>query len=87
MKTNKSEIIIESALENKLEREGILLKHIIEVIGNAERNNEKIYLPERGTFISHLRIGNVTFWTEYEKENEDYILKNAYCHRIQIENV
>ncbi|SHJ25741.1 hypothetical protein [Parasporobacterium paucivorans] len=79
------EIIIPDALRDKLEQEGILYKHISRVIENAEEHNDRIFLPEKGSCISHLQIGSVTFWVEYFKRDKNCTVQNAYCHRIQIE--
>ena len=62
---HKFNIIIPGELEKKLEDEGILPRHIRQVIENAEKTGNKVRIDGENIFIAHLPIGMVTFWVEY----------------------
>ncbi|HHV19198.1 MAG TPA: hypothetical protein GXZ27_10175 [Thermoanaerobacterales bacterium] len=81
---HKFNIIIPGELEKKLEDEGILPRHIRQVIENAEKTGNKVRIDGENIFIAHLPIGMVTFWVEYTPDESNFVLLNAYCHRIQI---
>lgn len=80
----KLNIVIPGELKTKLEDEGILPRHIRQVIENAEKTGSKVRMDRENAFAAHLQIGMVTFWVEYTQEEDSIVLRNAYCHRIQI---
>jgi hypothetical protein len=57
---------------------------IKQVIMHAETTGEKIMNAENRHLIGHLVIGNVTCWAEYSVRDDEYILHNAYFHRVSI---
>lgn len=62
----------------------ILLQDIEEVIENAEASKEKFTNPENGHYLARKILTNVTYWVEYEKKEESYIIYNAYSHRMEV---
>lgn len=71
-------------LIDKMEKRLILKENIIEVIKYAEKNDNKFVDPKTGHFLAYKKIANVTFWVEYEKEDDSYIVNKAYSHRMTI---
>jgi Fe-S oxidoreductase len=68
----------------KMERERILVEDVQRVIHEAERGGDKLVLPAAGRFIAHYRPSLVTYWVEYGIEGDEYVVCNAYSHRMQI---
>ncbi len=69
----------------KLQRDYILKEDIEIVIEFCERTGCKLIDPKTGHRIGHLNIGYMTFWAEYAKDGEGYILYDAYAHRMKIQ--
>ncbi|MGI5900942.1 MAG: pyridine nucleotide-disulfide oxidoreductase/dicluster-binding protein [Desulfitobacteriia bacterium] len=81
----KPEIIISPELTEKLNKQLIIEDDIRETIKYCESTGNKIYNPEKGYYIGHLRQGLLTYWVFYKIEGEAYRLINAYSHRLKIE--
>jgi Fe-S oxidoreductase len=78
-------LIIEDKLKEKLSSELILESEIEEVIEHCENKGKKILDGESGHFIGHYKITNMTYWIEYEVNDQVIKLHNAYAHRMSIE--
>ncbi len=78
------ELILSGDVEKKMDDRFILLDEIKQVIFHAEKNRAKFVDKETGHNLANLRIGNVTYWVEYEPCGKGYKLHKAYSHRIQI---
>lgn len=80
------EVLISQELKEKLNSKYILESDIYTVIENCEKNDRKLFDPEKGTFSGYMQIGNMTYWVEYRaKQEREFELVNAYCHRMKIE--
>ncbi|OFV69421.1 pyridine nucleotide-disulfide oxidoreductase/dicluster-binding protein [Acetobacterium wieringae] len=84
MMEDQFKLIIPDDVKQKIEDRYILSEDIQAVLKNAEENNERFCNPETGEYLARLRRDNVTFWVKYEKEENDYILKSVYSHRMEI---
>lgn len=80
-------IFISPELKNKMEEELILEGDIKKVIGNAEKTNSSFYNPDNGHILAYRRLTNVTFWVEYQKDDDGFNIMNAYCHRMHVVGV
>ena len=40
--------------------------------------------PKTGLFKASFRPHNVTFWVEYSRTAEGFVVDNAYCHRMDL---
>lgn len=69
-----------SVMEDRL----ILKENIRDVIRFAEEKGEKFLNPENKHFLAYKKIANVTYWVEYEKKEDDFIVHNSYSHRMEI---
>ena len=85
METKENKIILDPQLEQKLDRLLILESDIVETIEFCETTGSLLQNPDTGSYIGHRRLGLVTYWVEYTKEENLYNVINAYSHRMQIE--
>ncbi|MCT4594152.1 MAG: FAD-dependent oxidoreductase [Anaeromicrobium sp.] len=76
-------IIPENTMKN-MEDRLILKEHINEVIEYGEKNNRKFLNPENSHLLTYKKIVNVTYWVEYEKSEDAFIIHNVYSHRMEI---
>ena len=63
----------------------ILESDVVQVLEYADANNEMLYNKVKEIYISSLRIGNVTFWVEFRKQDDVYEVLHAYSHRMSFE--
>ena len=76
-------IILPEVLE-KLRSQLILEDEVIRTIESCEPTGNCFFDQDQNLFIGSLQIGIITYWVEYEKDNGQFLLKNAYSHRMQI---
>ncbi|MGI6713275.1 MAG: pyridine nucleotide-disulfide oxidoreductase/dicluster-binding protein [Bacillota bacterium] len=81
---SKIKLTILPEVEEKMERNFILKEDIQQVINYAEKTGNKLYLEKNGCYLAHFRPSIITYWVEYGIEDNQYIIHNAYSHRIQI---
>jgi glutamate synthase (NADPH/NADH) small chain len=62
----------------------ILTSDISKVISNAEKTNNKLLDEITNEFIAYHKLAYVTYWIRYTIEGDQYILHNAYSHRMEI---
>ena len=77
-------IEISSDMIEKMNRLLILEEEACRVIEHCETTGNKFYDVEKNCFIGHLQIGIITYWVNYEKHGDKYILTNVYSHRMEI---
>jgi len=77
-------VLISPQMEKKMEDQCILVEDVQRVIHHAERTGNKVFNPDNGHFMAHLRPEIITYWVEYTSEPEGYRIHNAYSHRLQI---
>lgn len=63
----------------------ILEEELKEVIYTCEKNEFKLVNTEHGYFTAYKKIGLITYWVVYYAQNDGYILKDTYSHRMTIE--
>lgn len=68
----------------RLEERLILLDDVRQVIVHAERSGGWLLNPETGHRLAHYRPATVTYWVEYAPEENAYVVFNAYCHRMDV---
>lgn len=83
-KNPTTKIIISEEIRDLMENRWILLQDIQQVIENAETNDEKFINPENGHNLARKRLGSTTYWVEYQKQDQEYFVLNAYCHRMEV---
>jgi len=72
------------AVQQRLEDRLILVEDIQQVIEYAEKTRRKLLQPKTGHFLAHYRPTKVTYWVEYSPQGEEFVVHNAYSHRMEI---
>jgi ferredoxin len=81
-------LIMKDELKQRASAELILDEDISAVIEHCEGTGNKLVNPETRHLTGHLQRGIITYWVEYEPQEEGFEVFNAYCHRMMIqENV
>ena len=84
-KYEKIELSYSATIQEKMERELILLNEVKEVIYYAEQTGNKIIDTANNHFVAHLQLGIITYWAEYLPKGNAYEVLNVYAHRMQID--
>jgi hypothetical protein len=82
---SRMRLIISQELKKKMSDELVLEHDIAEVISNAEANGSKLYFPDSGKSLAHMKIGHITYWAEYRPYEDGYLLINSYSHRMTLD--
>lgn len=80
----KLNIVLSNEVKDLMENRWILLQDVEKVIENAEVSGEKFMNPITGHYLARKVLTNVTYWVEYEKKEESYIVYNTYSHRMEV---
>lgn len=75
---------ISDDVRHLLERRMILLEDIRLTIAHAEHTGERFEDPVTGRSLASLRSTCVTYWVEYARDGERFIIYNAYSHRMEM---
>ncbi|OPY03447.1 MAG: Glutamate synthase (NADPH) small chain [Syntrophorhabdus sp. PtaB.Bin047] len=67
-----------------LEERRILDEDLQRVIHHAESSGEKFRHPGTGRLKASFKPRKVTFWVEYERCAEGFVIHNAYSHRMEV---
>ncbi|NLL19633.1 MAG: (Fe-S)-binding protein, partial [Clostridia bacterium] len=78
-------LIIPDQVQQLLEERMILEEDLRAVISQAESTGSKFKNIEKNTFIAYCRPVTVTYWVEYSPEGDGFLVHNAYCHRLKID--
>ena len=76
---------ISDAVRQQLNDRMILETDIVQILEHADATNEMIYDKSKQAYYSSMRIGNVTFWIVFTREDDVYVVQNAYSHRMSFE--
>ncbi|UWG99017.1 NAD(P)-binding protein [Dehalobacter sp. DCM] len=77
-------LIICSELAEQLDRDLILVDEVKEVLRAAQNTGKNVLIIENGNYLTHKKMGLITYWVEYQVESDYYRVLNAYSHRMQI---
>ncbi|MEN6567313.1 MAG: pyridine nucleotide-disulfide oxidoreductase/dicluster-binding protein [Veillonellales bacterium] len=77
-------VIIPENVRCSMEERMILVDDVAKVIAYAESTGNKLKDSESGYYIAYFQPAGVTYWVEYLPKDDGYIVRNAYCHRINI---
>ncbi len=83
-KDSKFNIILSEDMKDLMEKRWILLQDVLHVIENAEITGDKFLNPNNNHNLAKNTLDNVTYWVEYEKNEESYIVHNTYSHRMEV---
>lgn len=80
----KYKITINDNAKTKMEEMYIVYNDVKKSVENSIEKNERFFNPSDKSYLTRLRIENVTYWVQYELK-EDYILvTNVYSHRMEV---
>jgi Fe-S oxidoreductase len=77
-------VTIPEEVLSKMYVDRILEDDVYRTIEYCETTGNAVYDPSRDLYIGHLRIGIITYWIEYAKSGQGYVLNTAFCHRVEI---
>ncbi|WPC44593.1 hypothetical protein [Clostridium sp. JS66] len=77
-------IIIPDDVQNEIEERLILCEDVKKTIINAQENKERFLNTENSHYLARMRIGNVTYWVEYEHKDRELLVHNVYTHRMEV---
>jgi glutamate synthase (NADPH/NADH) small chain len=75
---------IASEVQSLLEERRILIEDLQKVIYHAEKTGRKLVHPKTGHLKASFKPYKVTFWLEYSRSDDGYIVHNAYTHRMEV---
>ncbi len=75
---------ISDAVRQRMEDRRILAEDLRQVIDAAERSGYKLLDPVTGRLTAHLKPASVTYWVEYSRAGDEFVIHNAYSHRMEI---
>jgi hypothetical protein len=75
---------ISDEIRELLEQRQILDSDIRQVIDFAERSGIKLVNGRTGRFLAHYKPAAVTYWVEYTPAGAEFIIHNAYSHRMEV---
>ncbi|HNR11954.1 MAG TPA: hypothetical protein PLG17_02535 [Thermodesulfobacteriota bacterium] len=84
---NSIALVVSAEIQARLDERLILLEAVQEVIYHAEASGRKLVNQQTGHFLASFRPTSVTYWVEYSIAQARYVVHNAYCHRMQAEEV
>ncbi len=83
-KYEKIRLRISDELRELLERRQILDSDIQQVIDFAEQSGTKLRSSRTNHFLAHWKPAAVTYWVEYAAAEGEFIVYNAYSHRMEV---
>lgn len=82
---NHIKLVINDQLKQVLNQRFILNEDIQKTIDFAEQTGQKFVNKETGRFLANHKIGYITYWVEYQIEDNHYVIYSAYSHRMDID--
>lgn len=79
-------IVIPEEIERRMTADLISEEDICRTVAHCLKTGSWIYDPKTGNNIGHCRIGLLTFWAVWRKEQDQFLIVNAYCHRLAIKS-
>ena len=80
----KLKLVVSPEVAQRLEKRMILLDDVRKVIAHAEMSGEKIWNSETSRFVACHRPAAVTYWVEYSVQPPEFVVHNAYSHRMEV---
>lgn len=80
----KINLLINEQLRASMEDRLILIEDIQKVIDHAEKSGESFINQQTGHFLVYHKPNLITYWVEYTKQEDVFIIHDAYSHRMQV---
>lgn len=75
---------ISDEVKQRMEERLILVEDLQQVIDYSERTGFRLFNRNTGHFVAHYKPASVTYWAEYSISGDEFIIYNAYSHRMEI---
>ncbi len=75
---------ISEEVQQRMEERLILAEDVQQVIEAAERTGYKLLKQGTDHFLAHFRPAGFTYWVEYTSSGDEFVIHNAYSHRMEI---
>ena len=76
-------LILAPEIEDLLEQRFIRPEEVHSVIAHGESTGRRFIEPSTGRLLAPHTIGAVTYWVEYERANDRFVVRSAYAHRME----
>jgi len=77
-------LIFNEQITKLMEERLILIEDVQQVIDHAEGTGRKFINPDNGNYLANFRPARVTYWVEYQPQEDGFVVLNAYSHRMEI---
>ncbi len=78
-------LIIPGEVEEIMNERLILKEDVQKVIEHAENTGKKLLNRSNGHFLACYRPVSVTYWVEYTRQGDSFVIHNTYSHRMEVE--
>jgi len=75
---------IPDEVQQRMEERLILAEDVQQVIDYSERTGYRFLNRNTGHLLAHYKPASVTYWVEYSPSGDEFIVYNAYSHRMEI---
>ena len=75
---------ISDEVQQRMEERLILVEDLQQVIDYSERTGSRLLNRNTGHFLAYYKPASVTYWVEYSIAGDEFIVYNAYSHRMEI---
>jgi len=78
-------LLVAPELRATLEDRLILIEDVQKVIEHAEATGESFKNKQTGHSLAFFKPNLITYWVEYTHEGDEWLVHNAYSHRMELE--
>jgi Fe-S oxidoreductase len=79
------QLVIPGEVRTLLDDRLLLIDDLRRVIAIAESTGAKLLNRETGRWLAHHRFNVITYWVEYSRRGETFVIHNAYSHRMHVD--
>ena len=80
----RAQVRVSPELLARLEERHILLNDVRDAVLAAEASGHRFLNQDNGRLLGSSRPRKVTFWVEYEKTDDGFLVADAWCHRMVV---
>ncbi len=80
----KIKLEINEDVRSKMESRLILVEDVQKVVNHAEKSGDTFLNKETGHLLAFFRPNLITYWVEYSRQGDLFIVHDTYSHRMQV---
>ncbi|HUK77946.1 MAG TPA: heterodisulfide reductase-related iron-sulfur binding cluster, partial [Thermoleophilia bacterium] len=80
----RDQLILTAEVEQLLEDRFIRPAEVQQTIAHGEATGRRFVEPATGHLLASHGIGSVTYWVEYSRDGDRFVVHGAYSHRMEI---